>query len=73
MKGWLGSDAAGEHEGTTLNKPLIENLTMIEARQWSCDESEKAFLSVNLASFLVCVRKFVGLQAGTPHVLGEDS
>jgi hypothetical protein len=46
---------------------------MIEARQWSCDESEKAFLSVNLASFLVCVRKFIGLQAGTPHVLGEDS
>jgi hypothetical protein len=25
-KGWLGSQAAGVHAGTTLNRPLIEPL-----------------------------------------------
>ena len=39
--------------------PLCASASVKRSPHWSCDESQKTLCSADLASFLVCARKFI--------------
>jgi hypothetical protein len=47
----------------TRPSPLCPWASLKHSPHWSCDESKKAIYFGDLASFLVCARKFKGLHA----------
>jgi len=48
--------------------PLCEVVCVKLQSHWSCDEPEKALLSVDLASFLVCACKFISHGSLFVHI-----
>ncbi len=58
----LGDNNTDFHVACTP-KPAMSLASVKHSPHWSCDESKKARFSGDLASFLVCARKFIWLNS----------